>query len=247
MNAETRCEGSRYASHMPLTDKAPFGSTGAVVKTLETYRETGLGGGPITTAVIGRMGYGNEVARRVILSLRMLEMIDDKGAPTAKLRAFKEAPSTEYREFLADHIYEVYGAVFAVTGRNIGDKSNAEIEDAFRPFKPDSLRKRMVALFLGLCGYVGITDEAPRITSPRPRQAASSRPTSAATAPTPSPAPASPASAAPTAPVGSMEAARARYVDLLIAKAQEANGDVGDLFDRIERVLGVGSEQEAKT
>lgn len=227
---------------MALTTKAPFGSTGAVVKTLETYRETGFGGATIDSALVGRLGYGAEVARRVVLSLQMLELIDENGAPTEKLQAFKQAPSSEYLQFLADHLIDVYAPVFAILGNNIGSKSNAEVEDAFRPFQPNSLRKRMVALFLGLCGYVGITDQKPRLAPPRsprapkPKQEAPQAPTAVAEAPE------AMAAAAPA----SLDVARARYVDLLISKASEAEpSEATELFDRIERVLRVAADEEA--
>lgn len=226
---------------MPLTDQAPFGSTGAVIKTLETYRETGLGGATITRDLVGRMGYGAEVARRVVSSLQMLELIDDDGAPTEKLREFGHAPTSQYRQLLAEHLLDVYSPVFAITGSKVDSKSSEEIEDAFRPFRPASLRKRMVALFMGLCGYVGISEAEPRLDSPRAARAGKPRvvPAKPSTPSEPPPQPEAVSSRAMT-----VDGARARYIDLLISKAEGAGPDADDLFDRIERVLGVDTSQK---
>jgi hypothetical protein len=145
-----------------ITGSAPYAPANGISTVLDTYRDTGLGGSPITTALVTRLSMGDEVARRVVLSLRQLDLIDEEGVPTESLVAFKKAPSDEYRQVFANHLYDVYAAVFAVLGKDFSNKTPAQIEDAFRNFKPDSLRKRMVTCFLGLCQYAGIVDTVPK-------------------------------------------------------------------------------------
>jgi hypothetical protein len=151
-----------------ITDSAPFASTDAVTQVMERYRETGFGGAAITPELLDRMNIGAEVARRVVLTLRTLGLIGDDDKPTKEFIAYKEAPTSEYKQVFAANIYDVYAPVFAVLGQNLDTKTMDQIEDAFRPFKPDSLRKRMVALFVGLCEYAGIVAAAPTRKTGRP-------------------------------------------------------------------------------
>ncbi len=157
---------------MPLTDTAPYGSTEPTIRTMETYRETGFGGAPVTVELIGRMGYKDEVARRVVLSLAMLRLIEEDGTPAPDFVAFKQAPSAEYKQVLRDVLFEAYAGVFAITGMDLSKKTQVELEDAFQPFRPDSLRKRMVALFIGLAEYTGLVEKIER-KKPGPRTGAS--------------------------------------------------------------------------
>jgi hypothetical protein len=147
---------------MALTETAPYAPVSGITAVLEKYRETGLGGGPITTSHVQRLSMGQEVARRVVLSLRQLELIDDDDNPLPALITFKKASSSEYKQILAAHLLDVYSAVFAITGQDLSGKSVAQLEDAFRDFKPDSLRRRMVTCFVGLCEYVGIVEASPK-------------------------------------------------------------------------------------
>lgn len=156
---------------MAIKDQAPVAPSSAVVKVLETYRETGLGGGSIDTTVLARLSLGDEIARRVAQALRILDLIDDQGKPTNNLIAFKQASSSEYKQVLAAQLYDVYAPVFAVLGKDLAGKTNSQIEDAFRTFRPESLRKRMVTLFLGLCDYTGIITALPR-GKPGPKKGA---------------------------------------------------------------------------
>jgi hypothetical protein len=164
-----------------ITDQAPYAPAAAVIKVLETYRDTGLGGRPITTDLVARLSVGDSIAPRVVSTLTILDLIDEEGVPTDDLVAFKQATSDAYKSVLAEVLFSAYEPVFAITGRDLSGKTPSQIEDAFRTYRPDSLRKRMVTLFTGLCIYAGIvegtlTDPDSR-PGPKPRQAggASSR------------------------------------------------------------------------
>jgi hypothetical protein len=225
---------------MAIGDQAPYAPTDAVVRVLETYRDTGLGGGPINNTVLARMGMGDEICRRVLMSLRLLDLIDDEGKATTNLLAFKQATSEKYKEVLADQLYDVYAPVFAVTGTDLNSRTTAQVEDAFRTFKPDSLRKRMVTLFLGLCQYVGIMNE-PAKAKPGPKSGGAARKTTNGGA----------LKAAaqrrllredqdkPPPPPAALDPARQRYLELLISKAEAQDEPDPELLDRIERALGI--------
>jgi hypothetical protein len=177
-----------------ITETAPYAPANGITAVLDTYRDTGLGGSPITTTLVTRLSMGDEVARRVVLSLRQLDLIDGEGVPTESLVAFKKAPSDEYLQVFANHLYDVYASVFAVLGKDFSSKTPVQIEDAFRNFKPDSLRKRMVTCFLGLCQYAGIIRDVPK---GRPGPKASPSTMGVRSAPIPTVRPARPAIKAP--------------------------------------------------
>lgn len=158
-----------YDSRM-ITDTPPYGPPDQVIKVLERYRETGLGGGPLTTAQLTRLSMGDEVARRVLMSLKILDLVDDEGTPTDQMVALKKASSEAYKPLLAALLFDQYRDVFGVLGRDIAGKPPSEIEDAFRTFRPDSLRKRQVSLFLNLCAYANIIPDFPK-DKPGPRPA----------------------------------------------------------------------------
>lgn len=143
-----------------ITSTAPYAAADSIIKVLERYRSTTFGGGPVTPAIVQKLQMGEEVSRRVVLSLRQLELIDDEGMPTEALKAFERAPTDQYRSVLATHLRGVYAPVFAVLGSDISAATPIEVEDQFRELTPKTLRGRMARCFLGLCAYAGITETA---------------------------------------------------------------------------------------
>jgi hypothetical protein len=147
-----------------ITTSAPYAAADQITKVLARFRETPFGGAALTPALVAKLQMGDEVARRVILSLKQLELIDSTGMPTEALLAFEKAPTDEYLSVLAAHLYAVYAPIFDVLGRNISDRSMVEIEDQFRTYTPKTLRGRMATCFLGLCKYAGIIEKVPKGT-----------------------------------------------------------------------------------
>lgn len=145
---------------MPLQDSgsAPYAPTAAVTKALDAYRD---GGVAITATNLTKLGVTDSIAPRTIQTFKLLDLLDDAGNPTQALIDFKQASSETYKERLAESLRAAYAPVFAVIGPDPSLKTPDQITDAFRTYTPDSLRDRMVNLFLGLCEYVGIVDEAP--------------------------------------------------------------------------------------
>jgi hypothetical protein len=169
---------------MTLTETAPYGSPDKIIRVLERYRETGLGGSPITPPLVQKMQMGSEVARRVVQSLKELELTSEDGTPTSTLIAFEKAPSTEYKSVLANHLLDYYSPVFAVLGKDTSNWTPIEVEDQFREFKPKTLRGRMVSCFLGLCEYAGIVDPlSAKRSAPRTTNSASTRTSRISSAP----------------------------------------------------------------
>jgi len=147
-----------------ITTSAPYASADQITKVLDRYRETPFGGAPLTPALVKKLQMGDEVARRVILSLKQLELIDGEGIPTEALTTFEKAPTDQYLAVLAAHLYGVYAPIFDVLGREISSRTMIEIVDQFREYQPKTLRKRMATCFLGLCKYTGIIETVPKGT-----------------------------------------------------------------------------------
>lgn len=165
---------------MTISTQAPYAPGDPTIQVLERYRDTGFGGRPIDIDLVTRMGFHVEIARRIVQTLRMLDLIGDDGQPTDTFRAFRQASTSEYKQVFASQLYDQYAAVFDVMGRDLHGKTVVEVENHFRAFEPASLRKRMVSLFMKLCQYAEIMEGSPArasggTSSPRPRGASSTR------------------------------------------------------------------------
>jgi len=107
------------------------------------------------------VGIHSSLAPRTLQALKLLDLVDSEGEPTEDFVAFKKAPHTEAKAFLGNLIRQAYKPIFLITGTDPSKKSMQELEDAFRSYSPDGMRRRMVTLFLGLCEYTEIIDKRP--------------------------------------------------------------------------------------
>lgn len=145
---------------------APYAPPSAVLEVIRRYRDRGLQT-PFVADVLVRAGVTETLAPRTLQALRLLELIDDAGMPTAALEALAKAPTDdEYRERLASLIQGVYVEVFSFV--DPATEGTDRVRAAFRSYVPRGQQERMVRLFLGLCAEAGlISEEAARVSASR--------------------------------------------------------------------------------
>ena len=217
---------------MALADNgpAPYAPTHAIIAFLDHVRDKGIPE-EINRAFMVRL-VSRSYAGRTLRALEQLDLVED-GKATSTLQKLRVEPSDKLQEKLREWYHEAYKTVltFCSPSDNIDT-----ITDQFRPFEPPGTRDRMVKLFLGLAEYVGLIEEVPR----RPRVAKPSSKQKSSTEP--------PSQKHNAGNGGGSQAgpAKERYVTLLLALAEEADGKPDDdLLDRIERVLDVIPSKEA--
>lgn len=224
---------------MPIThdSPAPYSPVAHVLKAIDQYRR--MGTSPISKENLMRIGLPDTYANRALRSLKMLDLVDDEGSPTASLKELRTAVDEEYRSRLEQIVRTAYGTVFEVV--DPAKDSEEAVLNAFAFNTPPAQRDKMVVLFLGLCQEAGILppEKAPRKRSMKSAgTAAAPRPNNGKPR-TPKPstpgAPQTPPLQTPPAPQAATQ--KQRYIDMLLSKA-EAQDQLDDkLLDRIEALL----------
>lgn len=223
----------------PEGGTAPYAPAATIVSVIDGYRRTGFAGQPITDVTLARIQVSPSLIPRTLASLRQLGLIDEDGKPTDQFDVLKNAPTDEFPSRLAEWLKDTYAPIFGFC--NPDTATAQQIEDAFRGFSPEGQRGRMATLFLGLATYAGIVEDAP--SKPRGRHATGQRKPNQA----PSAALRKGGTPEQQTPPPSGDSHRQRYLDLLMAKAEEQDEPDPELLDRIERALGIGPKQEAGT
>ncbi len=132
---------------------APYAPLSAVLAVVHRHRGVGLV--QIDVPTLQRIGISESLAPRTLQALRILDLIDDHGAPSDSFERLRKAPTSDYPAVLAEVVRQAYGPVFAVVDPTTA--SLEAIEDAFRHFVPTGQRARMVTLFTGLLAESGLT------------------------------------------------------------------------------------------
>lgn len=140
-------------------DFAPYAPARNVIDVIARRRNRGLPD-PVTLQSLESIGIPPGNAPRTFQALRFLGLVRDDGAHTEALGRLARATETEYQGTLAEVLREAYHSVFVIV--DPASDSNVAVTDAFRHFRPEGQRERMVVLFMGLCEAAGITEHPAR-------------------------------------------------------------------------------------
>lgn len=143
---------------MPIqsSGRAPYAPGQTVLDVINVYRDRSLQV-PFTKEVLTRAGVTESLAARTLQSLELLDLINEKGDPSAALEVLRTAASDEFPARLGEVVRAAYQEVF-----NFIDPETAtakQVEDAFRYYTPTGQRSRMMTLFIALCEASGIVSE----------------------------------------------------------------------------------------
>ena len=171
-------------------DFVPYASANSVVLVIKQYRNRGLPE-PLTSAGLEQIGAAPSMAHFALRALVFLGLIDESGHIKEEFTRLRRAASDDYPSILAEIIKKAYLSVFNVVDPAVDDARR--IDDAFRAYEPAKQRKKMVALFMGLCEEAAIlpSGTAKRRNTPgstsRPRRGRQTPPQSAPTPEAPPP------------------------------------------------------------
>lgn len=158
--------------------RMPYGPPTGVIEIINRYREYGMQK-PFTIDVLVRAGITENLAPRVLSSLKALGLLKEDGNPTEQFDILARSRDDEFQDRFREIVAEAYAQVFSFIDPS--QHGYDRIRDAFRGFEPRGQQERMVTLFLGLCEFAGFDISAartPREGSARqPRGAMGSRTT----------------------------------------------------------------------
>jgi hypothetical protein len=150
--------------------RAPYASTGSIIKVIDKHRQVGLQS--ISLQRLDQIGITAALAPRTLQALTLLGFYDENGDVTPEFDALRHTPEHEFKPRLAALLREAYASILEVL--DPATATPLDVENAFRGFLPTGQIPRMVHLFMGLMIYAGLMPEERQ----RPRQEAA-RPTAA--------------------------------------------------------------------
>lgn len=153
--------------------RAPYTTATAAITALDAWRDRGFGT-PVTADVLTRAGVPESISKRTLQSLRDLELLENKGQPTAALTAFQQTRGDqEYRAALQDWLRDVYGDVLQYCDPSTDTPER--INEAFRTYEPSGQRAAMASLLIGLWRYAGLPVAVSDNTAKKARSASPTR------------------------------------------------------------------------
>ena len=136
---------------------APYASSKSLIGLIEGYRNKGYAT-PFNHAVLAKAGVEDSLIARTMQSLKLLDLINDDGTPTEQFEALKLARGDdEFKKRLASWLTSVYAPILSYWSP--GTDPLDDLAQAFRGYKPEGQRLRMVALMSALFKYAGIIEE----------------------------------------------------------------------------------------
>ena len=136
-----------------------YASPKTVRAVISRFRDQGGLPQPLTPDSIQRIGVTESLAPRTIQTLKLLGLIDEEGKVTEEFERLRRAPTTDFNAELVSILRSAYASVFEVL--EPAGATYEHVQDAFRTFKPEGQRDRMVALFLGLLDYAEYSQDLP--------------------------------------------------------------------------------------
>jgi hypothetical protein len=136
-----------------------YASPATVRGVIGRFRDQGSLPQPLNRETILRIGVTESLAPRTIQTLKLLGLIDDQGKVTEQFERLRRAPTNEFKPELVSMLRSAYAPVFEAV--EPAGATYEQIQDAFRTFKPEGQRARMVALFLGLLEYAEYSQDLP--------------------------------------------------------------------------------------
>lgn len=229
-------------SDTPTKRTAGYTVAPALLAVIEKLRQ-GTIAGPVDRDLLIRIGVKESLVKRTLNSLKTLELITADGTPTARFETLINARPDEYQEAFAAFLRDAYKPIFEVL--DPATATGDELKNAFWGYEPRGQIDAMIRLFLALCSEAGIVTTRPKVSEARDRSTDASRSKGAAkraggSGPAQTPPPPPPPPQNPPVVSDPVAEAKARYINLLLDKADAADDVDGELFDRIERALGVG-------
>ncbi len=137
---------------------APYASPKTMIDVIDAYRDRGLQT-PFTKDVLARAGVSEGLIARTLQAFKLFDLLDDEGNPTDRFNKLRLVTTEDFPSRLAEVIQDVYAPIFAFA--DPGKDDPKRVHDAFRAYKPQGQRMRMVTLFYGLCEAAKIVDVNP--------------------------------------------------------------------------------------
>ena len=142
--------------------RAPYASTGTIIKVIEKHRQVGLQ--TMSLQRLQQIGVTEALAPRTLHALTFLGFYDEEGNVTPEFDALRHAQEHDFKPRLAALLQEAYAPILEVL--NPATATPLDVENAFRGYRPTGQLPRMVQLFMGLMIYAELMPEDRRKPPP---------------------------------------------------------------------------------